>query len=631
MRPEILSNIQRHTPGFYSSDFGPSVLSELGFTMPNVQTFPETAAGLASALGQPTALASHIFPLQETATNYADVVGAGSLVVSGGLQGQICPAWNGSSWTSRKAFESTIISDKAQNIGDTTLFDQTTGSFAIIGAFRCNTASSNGSIIGKRNGSAGWSINATGTDGVSFKLNDGVITPQASEFGASVKDGSLQGFICIVNTTTGWMHLITERGVTSTDISALGSLSTAAPFAIGQQDGYAAGANYTQVTWVALIEGAAAEALDQAAFDSWWEHAKNSDLTTVSRNCPITAKVADGYYAHFAPDTVAIAHNENFTNAAKRGLRCNSAKVNEVPYSEISTGATNSSVTPTDFAANAPDGFRSATTLLSTAPAGYQEKICTVLASTQYTGSIVIKESTAGVQGRVAAYDLSNGAEIGATAYTATGTSQEVAYVFTTPVGCISVGLRCEITNNAEAVIAWGWCLNTGDGRVYVRNNGSPTALVASVLEDSSLPVNLPKGELRATAVQNCSSGVSSYIYDRDTTYLDQRQCYLAANNRVQAAIRSGATTEDSIGSLSVYLRDSELPIRHLWDAQDESLGYESIMYSEGVRRNGAVLPYDYIHIGTYSGIAIGCSYSGLSQFDGDIQSIESYDGPLTL
>lgn len=615
---------------------GPSLISELDFTTPSLQLTPDTAAGFASALGDEVCEPDEIWLYDEASGNLVGKVGAAPLVpISAPIYAQDAPGiWDGSDYASRKCAEFASVGTRIAH-ASSSYFDNATNSFAVLVEYR-DLLGTSGALVSKKDTGAGWGLRTVTGSGLRVTVSDGVTTITLSG-GTTSGAGSRQYACIIVNQTTKLVWLITPEIVVSASISALGSLASAPGLTIGSSSGYLATSVGKQVLSTETFTLAAAEALTKAKLDNWF-NAGRSDLTTESRACPITAQVADGYYAHFAPDIAPIAYNENFTDISRRGLRANSAKVNEVPYPETSTGANNTGVTPTDFGANAPDGFKSATTLLSTVPAGYQEKVCTTLASTVYTGSMLIEEVTVGVQGRVVAYDLSNGAEIGATAFTATGIPKEVAHVFTTPVGCISVGLRCEITNNAETVIAWGWCLNTGHGRVYVRNNGSPTALIASLYK-ADFDTSTSLGEIASVHVWNhYTPGTSGWVYDcvPSTGTANRKRTVYDGVARSRFYLLDGlGSLEDLITFNTGVVRDAEVSTRSAWDQSltgASTGGYESTAARGATKVNGAPSPWDgSTSTGSSTSVVEIGSTVGVQHFDGDIQSIKSYDGPLPL
>ena len=69
----------------------------------------------------------------------------------------------------------------------------------------------------------------------------------------------------------------------------------------------------------------------------------------------------------------------------------------------------------------APDGTQTADDITATGAAGYVQQAITTSASTQYTASVFLARNQAtNVAGRLVMYDISNGAELAAMAFTAT-------------------------------------------------------------------------------------------------------------------------------------------------------------------------------------------------------------------
>lgn len=614
---------------------GVSPTTSVDLSTPVIQSFPETAAGLAALLGDPTALASHIFPLQEISGNLLDVVGAGALVPSGGLRGQSAPGlWNGANMTSRKAFETQATTDLATNTGDTTLFDQTTGSFAMIGVARCHPEAGNGPLVGKRNSTAGFDVRPTGTAGMVFSLEDtGATTKQITESGNSVKTRESFCFAAVVNRTTNLMWLITPNGATSLDISGLGSLTNTNAFGLGQQNGHLAGAGMSQMLYLACFEGAAAEAIDQAALNAFWKHATSPvNGATFSRASVMSLPVAAGAVAHFGIDQVPIGYKSSLVNARKLALWAPATPTNLITWSEDFTNAawTKTTMSVAGDNANAPDGFRIASKLTAGAANDQIKQTFTTLALTKYTLSVWIKEVTPGATGRVVFYDEVGASELASQAFTADDTwGQRIEVTATTGAAQISSSIRIEIDNNTEEILAWGAQAELGDGAgAYIWTTTTARALTTQDYKLTDVvPIRLGRVEAQAMLATDVNTG-QILLSTESTT--DWRVLWHGAgrSTRFYYYNGSGVSWTNIIGSV-VSIGTSRKYVGR-WDIDDASNFPEDPDRSASGHLDGTIQGTPAINSSTLSeelrDLKIGLNYNNTGGFNGWIESINIYD-----
>lgn len=638
---------------------GPGLIGDLDFSSSRVQLLPETAAALADALGDASALASHIVPCTELSGNLVDVIAAKEFAATNSpLQGQDGYGLNaGSGMTDRKVVE-IVNANEAFACTDSSVMDSAGTSIAMIHVFRAwRPFLSNNFLSGKAHSSdwdRGYHIRVGAGSALKASYGDGVSTKTTAGIG-TYDDGAWHVVALVYNATTDTLWFMGDSGTAvSVDASSAGSAACDGGWTIGDLPTLA-GIKGVQTAYFAGFEGAAAELIDQTAIDSFWTHASHTLVDTAVRSSLVSVPVGAEALCHFAGDTAGaqlpVGYNPAFSDADKLGLYTHTARTNLIPYSDtVMTGwLLGGGGTRTEAEVDGPSGLRDADTLSKTAGtqwASVYDDTAVLEANTTYMVSAWISR----ISGSGCTLEVRNSGDTQEFAYRhlsemATDTWEQVFLYFTTDAAAAFL-VRFRPSPGATAETAKGAIkhiqvmkVGASEGevekgaRVMAKTEGSSAVLAVSNYAASGNHVNIQKGEIASTFVVSWDSGAASQtVHDDDAASTDQRQLYVDHLTRMTWTVRGGATTEDAqataIGSAS---EGTESTFRLLWDISDESLGYETVGYLNGFRKNGAALPYEQAHGSGFGGVQVGAAYNATNQLNGCIQSIKSYDGPLAL
>ncbi len=440
----------------------PTALFDGDWTVPVTQDKPLAADW--TAMGAPAPDTINTFNEAAGSGTVNDLVGSADLAVNLALQGRDTADLN--AVAGDKAIEFVDKNTDRAEAANSTVHDETTGAFAYLIMFRVSKDATGG-IITKKNGSGAGNPGIfmfAFTNLLDFYVADGVAISTA-RVAQEHRDGAWHYALAFVTRAGGDnVGLITDLGSDPTNACGANSISNASKFAIGESY---TGSFPGQVAYFAKWSGADAE--DIAA--NWagtyaplfWTHGNDpspTPLTTKTHASMIWDRVAAGKVGGWDANKLPIGWNGALTNPYKMGLRSSMARSTLLSESEeVETTWTMTNVTPSANKADlndSPRGFREARKLTATANNGYIQHQVVVTASTVYTlGAFVKRHSTMGtdVTGRLIAYDISNGAEIDAVAFTATDDWADEGFKrlsFTTPVGCISLGFRVEIDTSGE-------------------------------------------------------------------------------------------------------------------------------------------------------------------------------------
>jgi hypothetical protein len=631
---------------FFAGD--PNVLADFNFSTPLVQSFPTTAAGLATKLGNPSAVASYIWDCQEASGNLVDTIaGVNQVPISSPMQGRTAVGIDGGTGYLGRGAVETIYAPNEFQIADSNILKAGLTSIGYLYVFRSpRTTPSASAMVGKGSSASihkGHKLEMSGATGyLSCRIGDGTNTVAVANT-SNAADGAWHAVMLVIDRTAGFVYLYCDQqAVVSADISIIGDIGTTDPFGIG------VGRFQTipqQATYLAMFEGAAAELLNQASLDSFWSHAKDPTglLTTTSRASTISVEVAPGKVAHFAGGTtlgtcqLPIGYHAALSDEDKLALYCNNVVTNLIPYSRLSTGATGAT-TNTDIAIDAADGFRAASRHQANSADDFVGKVCAVAESTAYCGSVYLKQYTAGVSGRVYAYDATNLAEIaGAVAFVASADWEDTQVPFTTPVGCTSVELRVEITTNGELVASDFWQVNLGSARgATINTSGAAAALVGGNYKATAAAGVLVKstiGESESIFVASFEfNGTNPYVYDAfGSGNADRMLHYLPSNNRLPAQLHfdsaSAAQVNHGVGVQDTDGQENVTVCK--WDAAggmaggvDGSISYNGEAPVEDVGSYTVADTITDIKIG-----GLGTSVGANFQFHGFIQRVRIWDG----
>lgn len=495
--------------------------SSLNFSVPSTQTFS-------------SANATHQWLLQElSGTNYADT-GTGTAAdidtYIGGLQAQ--PAYgvyDGSSFVATKAWETTALTDKAATSNNTVL-DSNNSDLCVRVAFRCNAIpASTSSLASKRDGyGAGWVIFITDTGAAQVLIKDANGNSAIESIPGNHCDGALHYVEFYYNTTAD--ELTTKSDITTNsalDVSAINaSLTNTAFFLLGDVVDNIALKN-AQYVYAGGAEGAAASTMFA---ESWWTHGSDptSLLTVNSRastiGLPVGSSSLSYFSGHSSVPQIPIGWHLSLTGTTGYGLFCNDTTTNHMSYSEnLGAGwADNGGGTHTTNTLVAPDGFKSAGTVVKTAATQYGglwDKVLLV-SGTQYTFS-----AWANVQlGSGPDVEIRNEADsvvlTEAKWLTLTPGVWQKIYMSYTPVITSDHVLRLRASHGETAEDAavgfWGIQITEGTGSAcYVRTTGTPATAVESNYRVSDI---VPTSNARITipCVATARNSGSSYIFDTE-------------------------------------------------------------------------------------------------------------------
>jgi hypothetical protein len=614
-----------------NSKWGPSLLADLDFSTPVTQAFPTTGA----VLGQ---TATGIWDFQEASGDVLDKVGSIDLgAVGSPIQNQTAVGlWDGSSYTSRKAMEN--ITQRGSNYVDaastsTYDFDAST-SFAFMVVVRAPDQINSARVLRKFVGGVGYEIVLT-PSAITCEIDDGVTsgTATVTEFAG---DGAWHCILFIVNRTTNKMHCITDLGsTTDVDIASVGSLSSAALFGTGSSGA----TSRAQWTYMVHWQGAAAEALDQTAFDAFWQHASDPTglLTTQTRGSLISVPVANGYVGHFTDDTLPIGWHSGLGGTGL-GLYMNTAVTNLCADSEDLTSGwvatSTDAVTANDD--DAPDGFRSATLVDPTNTAGrvHHAIASGLVAETEYTLSYWAKADVSHATEQRVTTSSSVNTSLASQSPTITTSWVRYTLTFTTGVGQTStrILLYGDTTAGTDTCHYWGVQIELGDGAgAYIRTSGGSAALVKSDFRATGDYVQFASGEAHAVFIRDKVEAVNAYVFATNNTADDRSLFYRNVTGNPRAIVDNAAGgNEATLNGLTSFAQGVEANLRMVWDSSAAGVdGFRARLAEVGVStRDSAASPWvGSASAGFASEIKLGQNWPGNAQLDGFLQSLKLYDG----
>lgn len=608
-----------------------SLLLDLDFSQPTAQLFPSTGGQLNNLIG---ANPSHLWTFQETGGDYIDAVGSVDLSNNGALQGQkAIGLWDGSSYTGRYAFE--CLDDSSNNVraADSAALDyDNTTSFAVLVVFRTINPDFAGGIFSKWLAGVGYELSISGSGVLTFAVDDGTNNASINAFGDH-DDGAWHCALAKYDATTGTISIISDLASGSADASTVGDFSNTDVFLLGPWT--STRWLHMQGTYCAVFEGAEAEALDQTAFDAFWQHGQDptGKLTTATRagyiSVPVGTTSEGPAIGHFGENQLPIGYHSAFEGTGL-GLYVNNDTDNLIDYSEDITQWAATNVTVTAAANDAPDGFRSACEVAATANDGTVSRTFTTTESTEYTLSIWLRRTGgSNVSGRLVFYDETSGAELAATAFSALDAWSLCSLTATTNVGQVSSSFRIEIDTSGGGVHAWGAQANLGDGRgAYARTEGAVTTLSLPDYQVAEA-VPSPAGRLEASCVFALNDDSIYGVVAATTETADLK--WLARDREGNAHLRIA----DSSGSYAVIAEDAEVhPNGELktfvvrWDSQEEMPGggYAAGYLDDTLVDSKATASFTDsgvdrdLYVGRYNAVD--------SRMNGYIQRVTVYDEP---
>lgn len=610
---------------------GPNLLLDLDFTAP-VTSWTTGRTGFSSAFATDEWLMQ-----SHTGGSYANNVGIATLDDDGGggLTDQTCTLiYDGAGYGTRTAWEATDTLHQLE-CSDTAVGEMEGANLCVRIVFRHTSVLSSDYLISKQNGfgTAGWALYTTSLGRLVLYISDGTTHYTSTLTPQGLNDGALHYLTLFYDDSANTISVTVDgtEVLSSASITATGSHTQARPLTVnGNTVGSVSGLPTLQVAYVGICEGAGAISMYNETF---WQHATDPTglLDTKTRASAIGVMLSASTVGTFGPGQIAIGGSGLFTSGM--GLATNTAKTNLVTYSRASTGATNSNVSASDNASDGADGFRIAQRLTASANNGYQARVCTTVASTAYVASVWIKESTVGVTGRVIMYDESNGAELGSTAYTATGTWQRVQVAAATVGGGVSTSVRVEVDTSGESVDTDMWQLELGSQAGHIiHTNGASASLVAAsyaAVDSAGMYCEGASGEIQLIAYPLTKSG--------------SQQVYLAASNatnnndsriiETSAAGNWVATVYDSTGSSASSLDEgaatasNEETLLLRWDNTGGLAlggGEEASLSLDGSA--AATTVGTFTAANTVTTVQVGADRSAANGIDGFIQRVRIWD-----
>lgn len=402
-----------------------------------------------------------------------------------------------------------------------------------------------------------------------------------------------------------------------------------------------------QMRYAAIYKGANAAGLGQEDFEQWWVYGKDpSGFLTPIRSSTFSAIVdATGRVAHWSglPPTpqVALGYSPKITVGAGFGLRPSPPITNLIDRSESTahTSWTKVNITHGSNQSNSPDGFRSMNRLIATADNAYMERACVTAGSTLYTGSVWVQASSTGgpaVQMKLVLYDLTNDTELVSQAFTATDDfPQRISVEATTASNGISTALRIVIDNDGEHLHVWGFQLNVGPLRDYVRTNGAAVTAAATNnrIANSGEYLSGVRGEIEVTGVLDYPNSGAETLFD--TAGVNRRRVFrdnpAAANIRTTMTDGNGSSVSPDPPSIAgIESWDEEFTVRLRWDSENE--------LPEGANnRSIAINEVENGNVGTWEGsgvtgdLNIGQVLNASGHVHGLITGFRTFDKPRPL
>jgi len=582
---------------------GPNLLLDLDYRTPTVQAFPTTATGVI-----PGRTATEIWLVDEASGSHVGEVGGVALVPSGSpLQGQTAAGiYDGTDAYSKgcSGLNNTGQLFSTSAAGSSFMDMDATTSFAMLFVFRRTGPLAAGDLrlFRKYSSGAGYFMYMTGSNGrLSFRLYSGGVMKDNAAGTSNYGDGAWHACLAVVDRNADNVGFYSDLETTPADAIAAGDMSNAGNFQFGP---VSSAANATDFAYCAVFTGTDAEGLGQSDFDAFWTHATDpgspalDTYTRASLACPVVgnesgfgvrvAKYGSGQFAH--------GYNSAFSHTTQLGALIESASTNLCLYSEDQSNAAWVATTATKTAnqGEAPDGTQTADDLTATGAAGYVQQAITTVASTQYTEAVFLARNQASdVGGRLVMYDISNGAELGATAFTATSEWQRVEVTASTIAGGVSTGLRIEITTSGESILVWGADFKAGSLSSYIPTTSASAtrAMVDSRLANSGGNTYLKSaaGEIEETWIIPETLGAVEVRFD--TTSPDRIQTQINASPTSRLFISDSAGVQKQLFSTASTLDwSTEQVMRARWNSQDDYEGHTEnadILYGAS-RRAGA-------------------------------------------
>lgn len=588
--------------------------------------------------------------LQETSGVYTNAKGTETLANSGGLQGQeAIGLWDGSSYTARKAWESTG-GDSATASSNVALdFDEVDFCFRVV--YRVGKPYVGASdTIAHKLGTKGWRVRFASATDVQVQLYDGSTFFNATITTPDPYDVGWHYLTFFWNSTTDTLYVKTDdtSEVSADTSSRVSGFTDTTSFTLGgsvSEDGL-------QVCYVGGCVGANAQSMYN---DSFWSHASSPAplLTTISRSSSVAYTVAPSKVAHFSKDTVPVVYSAPLTTGNKLGLLVNSVQTNNVLYSEnldhaywVKGGGVSVGVNAKD----APNGCRTAVTVGKTSGTQFSSvyaDTALLTAGTVQTLSVWCMDIS-GSPPWIEVLNHDDNTLFAARRVTGlvADTWNQVTLPFVTSAsGNAKYRVRLRPSDGALAETAssayWGVevkenaALSAFVPGVYVRTIGAPTTIGKSDYAAPGMLVGSTLGEITSAAVMDKTQ--QSYLYyptnaASTNNFINQFATTTGIGVAPQAEwFDSTGTSEGAPTHPSDLVAGDEYTTRVLYDSVDGVGGYESVIYLNGIRHNGESFPLE----GSISELTSDQCYIGSDgtsfYMDGVIQSISAHSKTKSL
>lgn len=396
-----------------------SVAMTQDFSVPFGSGFnrPTTPSELATSIGISTALATHIFPCDESSgLNLRDTVSSTSLTGSSGVAflsslGYGLPVPTTMSLTGANVAETVGQSNTNYfSAPSNSMLNYPSGSIAFLGVVKVSTCGDQTTrgLVGKGSTSFldGYTIEMLPGGYIQLRFGDGSTAAVNAATNHVIGDGAWHYVAAIWDRTANLSRVITDKAAsqTATIASVTGSTSTATPFRIGTAHAFlfTGGA---QFAYLAVFTGSNAEALNnKTALDAWWNDRVSVPPTasdwTYTRASTVGSIVGSGSTGEmvnvFGTSRFAHAYGKNFvSDTNKLGALSHPAFSNFFTFSDISqTAGWGHSGSVTLAYGIDPRGVKNSVRVQKTGSGDRLTSAVQISAATQYCFSVFTKSTS---------------------------------------------------------------------------------------------------------------------------------------------------------------------------------------------------------------------------------------------
>lgn len=291
-----------------------------------------------------------------------------------------------------------------------------------------------------------------------------------------------------------------------------------------------------------------------------------------------------------------------------------------------------------------PAGLRTARRLTATANAGYVSDTIATTVGRVRTIDLMYRRGTAmvgDVAGRLVAYNITGGAEIASTPFTATAKWQRTFLEWTAPA--VSSAMRIEITNNGDVIHVARCCSYEYGFQECPIQHGADNPNMANgttqykVMPSAAEALNPDSGEveIRCRRFNNVAAPSNQFLFDAKTTQdtasnsFNRRQIYIDTSNQIVARVwNSAGVLVATMTSAPIDMRTETL-IRLRWAQGGLPSGNTiELIINVAVPISGVVIGWaSSLTVATYSFTCSASNDSG-TWFGGSINYIKVWGAP---